>query len=73
MWLYPWLTCLTIVAIVASVVSMAFVNDDATRDYLVPSLISAAIVLLVAFGRGRVARLAKRSRSRSPALPRGAA
>jgi len=54
MWLYPWLTWASIVAIVAIVASMAFVNDEATRAYLVPSLISLAIVVAVAFGRERL-------------------
>ena len=52
--LYPWLTWASIVAIVAIVASMAFVNDEATRAYLVPSLISLAIVVAVAFGRERL-------------------
>jgi len=50
----PWLTWASIVAIVAIVASMAFVNDEATRAYLVPSLISLAIVVAVAFGRERL-------------------
>jgi GABA permease len=73
MWLYPWLTWASIVAIVAVVGSMAFVNDEATRAYLAPSLISLAIVVAVAFGRERLAR-PKRSpaqRRGSPAAARG--
>jgi hypothetical protein len=37
------------VAIVAVIASMAVVNDEATRSYLIPSLISLAVVLAVAF------------------------
>jgi GABA permease len=53
MWLYPWLTWASIVAIVAVIVSMALVDDEATRDYLLPSLISLAVVLAIAFLRER--------------------
>ena len=53
MWLYPWLTWFSIVAIVAVVASMAVIDDEATRSYLVPSLISLAIVVAAAFLRGR--------------------
>ena len=53
MWLYPWLTWLSIIAIVAVVASMAVVDDEATRSYLVPSLISLAVVVAAAFIRGR--------------------
>jgi GABA permease len=67
MWLYPWLTWASIVAIVAVIGSMALVNDEATRDYLVPSLISLAVVLAIAFLRGRS------MPSRAPAPRRGAA
>jgi L-asparagine transporter-like permease len=55
MWLYPWLTWLSIiaiVAIVAIVASMAVVDDEATRSYLVPSLISLGVVVAAAFIRG---------------------
>jgi GABA permease len=61
MWLYPWLTWFSIVAIAAVIGSMAVVNDDATRAYLVPSLISLAIVVAAAFGRERLA--GRRSRA----------
>jgi GABA permease len=72
MWLYPWLTWLSIIAIVAIVGSMAFVEDEATRSYLVPSLISLAVVLLAAFVRGRAA--SSRSAEQRPLqVPRGAA
>ena len=53
MWLYPWLTWFSIVAIVAIVASMAVIDDEATRSYLVPSLISLAIVVAAEFLRGR--------------------
>jgi L-asparagine transporter-like permease len=53
MWLYPWLTWFSIVAIVAIVASMAVIDDEATRSYLVPSLVSLAIVVAAAFLRGR--------------------
>ena len=52
MWLYPWLTWFSIVAIVCVIGSMALVNDEATRSYLVPSLISVAVVLAAAFHQG---------------------
>jgi GABA permease len=71
MWLYPWLTWASIVAIVAVVGSMAFVNDEATRAYLAPSLISLAIVVAVAFGRERLAR-PKRSPAQRPGSPAAA-
>jgi hypothetical protein len=41
------------VSIVAIIASMAFVHDEATRSYLVPSLISLALVVAAAFIRGR--------------------
>ena len=53
MWLYPWLTWVSIIAIVAIVASMAVVDDEATRSYLVPSLISLAVVVAAAFIRSR--------------------
>ena len=56
MWLYPWLTWFSIVAIVCVICSMALVNDEATRSYLVPSLISVAVVLAAAFIKGRLER-----------------
>ena len=73
MWLYPWLTWVSIVAIVAIIGSMAFVEDEATRSYLIPSLISLGIVLAAAFIRGRRAgapadtREAARSKPLQPA------
>jgi GABA permease len=63
MWLYPWLSWFTIVAIVAIVGSMAFVEDEATRSYLIPSLISLAIVLAAAFLRGRPDLMPRRERA----------
>ncbi len=72
MWLYPWLTWLSIIAIVAIVGSMAFVEDEATRSYLVPSLISLAVVLLAAFVRGRAAS-SRTAEQRPLQAPRGAA
>ena len=66
MWLYPWLTWLSIVAIVAVIASMALVDDEATNAYLVPSLISAAVVLVAAFVKGRL----ERGRARAPARAR---
>ena len=41
---------------------MAFVDDEATRSYLIPSLISLAVVVAAAFIRGR--------RERGPATAR---
>jgi GABA permease len=67
MWLYPWLTWAAIVAIVAVIGSMALVDDEATRSYLVPSLISLGVVLAIAFLRERA------TPSRRPAPRRGAA
>jgi GABA permease len=67
MWLYPWLTWAAIVAIVAVIGSMALVDDEATRSYLVPSLISLGVVLAIAFLRERS------TPSRRPAPRRGAA
>ena len=72
MWLFPWLTWLSIIAIVAIVGSMAFVKDEATRSYLVPSLISLAVVLLAAFVRGRAAS-SRTAEQRPLQAPRGAA
>jgi amino acid permease len=46
----------SIVAIVCVIGSMALVNDEATRSYLVPSLISLAVVLAAAFIKGRLER-----------------
>jgi GABA permease len=74
MWLYPWLTWAAIVAIVAVIGSMALVNDEATRAYLVPSLISLALVLAVAFGRERLAKRRPSARAaRQPGTPARAA
>ena len=36
MWFYPWLTWFSIIAIVAVICSMALVDDEATRSYLIP-------------------------------------
>jgi GABA permease len=62
MWFFPWLTWFSIVAIVAVIASMAVVDDEATRSYLIPSLISLAVVVAAAFIRGR--------RERGPATAR---
>ena len=51
MWFFPWLTYLTIAAMVAVIVSMALVDD--VRSQLIPSLIALAIVLAAAWWRGR--------------------
>ncbi len=67
MWLYPWLTWFSIVAIVCVIGSMALVNDEATRSYLVPSLISVAVVLAAAFIKGRL----ERGRGQAAAEPTG--
>jgi GABA permease len=67
MWLYPWLTWFSIVAIVCVIGSMALVNDEATRSYLVPSLISVAAVLAAAFIKGRL----ERGRGQAAAEPAG--
>jgi GABA permease len=66
MWLYPWLSWFTVIAIVAIVASMAFVEDEATRSYLIPSLISLAVVLAAAFLRGRPAAKPRRERAPRP-------
>ena len=72
MWLYPWLTWFSIVAIVCVIGSMALVNDEATRSYLVPSLISVAVVLAAAFIKGRLERV-EGERAAEPAGRGGAA
>jgi GABA permease len=66
MWLYPWLTWFSIVAIVAVIGSMALVDE--TDAYLIPSLISLAVVLAAAFARHRF----ERDRARAPARPSAA-
>jgi GABA permease len=71
MWLYPWLTWAAIVAIVAVIGSMALVDDEATRSYLLPSLISLAVVVAAAFLRQRLAD--RPTPSRRPAPRRDAA
>ena len=73
MWLYPWLTWFSIVAIVAIIVSMAFVDDEATRSYLIPSLISLAVVVAAAFIRGRRERGPTTAREPAGAARSGAA
>ena len=73
MWLYPWLTWFSIVAIVAIVASMAFVDDEATRSYLIPSLISLAVVVAAAFIRGRRERGPRTAREPAGAARSGAA
>jgi GABA permease len=49
MWLYPWLTYLSIAAISAVLIAMAVIPDQ--RTLLIASLISAAIILLAYFLR----------------------
>jgi GABA permease len=71
MWLYPWLTWVSIIAIVAVITSMALVDDEATNAYLVPSLISAAVVLVAAFVKGRLERGRRRAPARVAARQRG--
>ena len=73
MWLYPWLTWFSIVAIVAVIASMAVVDDEATRSYLIPSLISLAVVVAAAFIRGRREREPSATRERVGAARSGAA
>jgi GABA permease len=51
MWLYPWLTYLAIAAMLAVIVSMAFVQS--VRSQVIPSLISLVVVLGAAWLRGR--------------------
>jgi GABA permease len=51
MWLFPWLTYLAIAAMVAVIVSMAFVKS--VRSQLIPSLISLVVVLAAAWWHGR--------------------
>jgi GABA permease len=62
MWFYPWLTWASIVAIVAVIASMALV--DGTDSYLVPSLISLAVVLAAAFIKQRFERADARAPTR---------
>jgi GABA permease len=71
MWLYPWLTVFSLVAIAAIVVSMAFVDDEATRSYLIPSLISLGVVLVAAVIRQRteLARPERRKAAAAGSLP----
>ena len=72
MWFYPWLTWFSIIAIVAVICSMALVNDEATRSYLIPSLISVAVVVGAAFIKGR-AEKRRAEPAAEGAGPRGAA
>jgi L-asparagine transporter-like permease len=73
MWFYPWLTWFSIVAIVAVIASMAVVDDEATRSYLIPSLISLAVVVAAAFIRGRRERGPTTAREPAAAARSGAA
>jgi GABA permease len=43
MWLYPWLTYLSIAAMAAVLIAMAVIPDQ--RPLLIASLISAAVIL----------------------------
>ena len=52
MWLYPWLTYISIAAIVAVLIAMAVIPSQ--RPLLIASVISA-IAILIAYGIGRVA------------------
>jgi GABA permease len=72
MWLYPWPTVFTLIAIAAIVVSMAFVDDEATRSYLIPSLISLGVVLVAAVIRqpAELARPERRKAAAAGSLPR---
>ena len=60
MWGFPWLTYLSMAAIVVVIVSMAFVDD--VRSQLPASLGSLAVVGVAAWWRGR-----SRARERRPA------
>ena len=51
MWFFPWLTYAAIFAMVAVIVSMAFVKD--VRSQLIPSFISLFVVLAAAWWRSR--------------------
>ena len=61
MWLFPWLTYVAIAAMVAVIVSMAFVAD--ARPQLIPSLISLAIVVVAAWWHGRRSTRAETARA----------
>jgi GABA permease len=61
MWLYPWLTWLSIAAIVVVIGSMALV--DGTDSYLIPSFISLGVVVAAGFAKRRL----ERARARAPA------
>jgi L-asparagine transporter-like permease len=52
MWLYPWLTYISIAAIVAVLIAMAVIPSQ--RPLFIASVISA-IVILIAYGIRRVA------------------
>ena len=67
MWLFPWLTYLAIAAMVAVIVSMAFVKD--ARPQVIPSLISLVVVLAAArwhTRRSTATRRAAAARGRVP-------
>jgi GABA permease len=51
MWGFPWLTYAAIAAMVAVIGSMALVKD--VRSQLIPSFMSLAVVLAMAWWRGR--------------------
>jgi GABA permease len=55
MWLYPWLTWLSIAAIVVVIGSMALV--DGTDSYLIPSFISLGVVVAAGFAKRRLERV----------------
>src|SRR5690242_7183486 len=65
MWLFPWLTYLSIAAMVAVIAAMALVDD--VRSQLIPSFISLAVVLLAAWLRYRQPRAERAVPGRQPA------
>ena len=64
MWLFPWLTYLSIAAMVAVIAAMALVDD--VRSQLIPSFISLAVVLLAAWLRHRQPRAQRSVSGRQP-------
>src|SRR4051794_32683234 len=66
MWAYPWLTYASMAAMVAVIVSMAFVKD--VRSQLIPSLISLAVVLAAGWWRSRRAQSMENVNMRSASI-----
>jgi GABA permease len=66
MWAFPWLTYGAIAAMVAVIVSMAFVED--VRSQLIPSLISLVVVLAAAWWRSRRAQGMEKVNMRSASM-----